>query len=470
MHNTKLLQVLATLSAKELEEFQAHVNELSKREATKKLLAHLSTFEDKWQHEDLQLEAVGKQLGYKAPYKSLSNRASDLYKILMEFMVVRRPYSKDYRFEKEFLELKIFEEKAADKLKKLQREKLIRQLDQSKTKDQWSAFRQMLLYDVSYYNSIEENRIDQKKTEIEQSLKLEEHFHISSRLKYSTELLSRSQIMKFPTEKYNALFEEVLSSKIDPTDNYQLLYQATFRALYTQVPKDFTIAYSLLQQKEELLTKTDRYQIFLYLINAVAQHSRLKTIEYGQQLLALYKFGLPRKLLFHEGQITRVTFLNIVDIATKMRDFAFAKEFIRTYTKKLPKDYQKDTSTLAEVMIKFERKEYDIVLEKLRTFNFKYPDEKFRAHILVLCTLYDLKSEPNVIWDKCNSFRTFTSRNKTKLNSTFLLGIENFISFVQKLLQQKLSQARLKNDLNQTDPIVMRIWLQEKLESYKGIS
>lgn len=469
MHKTKLLQVLPTLSAKELREFQLYVNQFSDRDAIKKLLAHLSTFRGKWEHEDLRLEIVGKNLGYEAPYKSLSNRASDLYKELMKFLVIRKLYSEDYKFEKEFLELKILEDRAIDKLKKLQREKLIRQFNQAKIKDQWSAFRQMLLYDVAYYNSIEENRIDPKKTEIEHSLKLEQHFHVSSRLKYVTELLSRSQIMKFPTEKYDVLFEETLSSQIDTTDSYQLLYQATFRALYTKIPEDFTIAYSLLQQKEELLTKTDRYQIFLYLINAVAQHSRRKIIEYGKQLLALYKFGLPRNILFHQDQITRVTFLNIVDAAAKMHDFAFAKEFIRNYSKKLPEDYQKDTATLAEVMIKFERKEYDEVLQKLRTFNFKYPDEKFRAHILILCTFYDLKSDPNVIWDKCNSFRVFTSRNKTKLNPIFLLGIENFISFVQKLLQQKLSKAKLKNELHRTDPIVMRIWLQEKIQSYKAI-
>lgn len=469
MHNSKLLQVLATLSVTELEEFQIHVNQFSERDATKKLLTYLSMFKGKWKHEDLELAVVGKQLGYEAPFKNLSNRASDLYKILIKFMVVHKLYSEDYKFEKEFMELKFFEERGLDHMKKLKRAKMMKQLEKAKVTDQWSSFRQMLLYDVAYYNSIEENRIDQKKTEIEQSLKLEQHFHVSSRLKYVTELLSRSQIMKLPTEKYDTLFEKVLSSKIDITDNYQLLYQATFRALYTQIPKDFTIAYSLLQQKEELLTKTDRYQIFLYLINAVAQHSRRNIIEYGQQLLTLYKFGLPRNLLFHEDQITRVSFLNIVDIAAKMHDFDFAKEFIRNYTRKLPENYQKDTSTLAEVMIKFEQKEYNEVLQKLRTFNFKYPDEKFRAHILILCALYDLKSDPNVIWDKCNSFKVFTNRNKAKLNPVFLLGIENFISFVQKFLQQKLSKAKLKNDLHQADPIVMRIWLQKKIESYKAI-
>lgn len=465
MHNTKLLQLLATLSGQELQEFQAHVNQLSRRDATKKLIAHLSTFEGKWEHEDLGLEAIGKQLGYKAPFKSLSNRASDLHQILMAFLVTRKLNSEEYKFEKEFLELKIFEERGLGHLKNLKMANLLKRLKQSLVDDQWSSFREMLLQRMTYYN-MNGNKLESGENKIERCLELIDQFSTSSKLKYTCEILSRSQVLNKQHFDYDSLFQEMLSVEIKSEDSFQKLYQSTFKALYTLEPESFREALALLRENEKKLASEDRYKIFGYLINALAQGSRKQVLVYGQQLLRLYQFGLSSGLLIHDNQITRGNFLNIVEIACKVSDLDFAEKFIAEYSGKLPAEDSTYTAILAEAIVLFTYRNFEEVLEKLNTVNFHPLDEKFRANVLLLCSIYEIYEDADPSWDRCKSFKMFVGRKYPMLSATFLESMRNFSNFVQKLLQRKESRKDLQQILTETDSIVMRSWLDSKLQDY----
>jgi len=462
MQNTKLLQVLATLSVEELEEFHMHVKQLPVRDAIKKLIAHLSEFRGNWNQVDLELEVIGTHLGYEPPFKSLSNRASDLYKILMNFLLQKKLHSSAYKFEKEFLELKIFEERGIDKLKKLKSEQLMRQLDQSKITDQWSPFRRMLLYDMAYYN-MDENRIDLKKTEIESCLQEEEYFSVGTRLKYACELLSRSQVLKAEIEN-TALWDSILQLEVKPGDPFQEIYQAAFRVLYLLTPYDFQVTFNILQKRGECLPNDDQYRIFMYLLNSAAQRSKREVQVYGQKLLELYEFGLPKGYLTHHDHISRVNYINILDIAYKISNFKFAENFIKVYESKLSVEDKPGTSILAEALLCFAKNEYGDVLKKLSINNFKFLDEKFRSHILLLCCLYELEGHSTLVWDKCKSLQIFIDRNKPKLHSNFLLSVRNFVNFTQKLLRRKSPKEKLLDELSSTENIVMRQWLEKKIQ------
>lgn len=465
MHKTKLFQVLPTLSVKELREFQLYVNQFSDRDAIKKLLAHLSTYKGKWKHQDLQLVAVGKKLGYEAPYKSLSNRASDLYKELMKFLVIRKLYSEDYKFEKEFLELKILEDRAIDKLKKLQREKITKQLEKAKVTDQWSSFRWMLLHENAYYNW-DSNKIDLKKTEIEASLKFLQEFGINSKLKFACEILSRSQVLNISTTEFLYTFGEILLLEINPSDPYQVLYHSTFRTLYYLRKEDFDATLRLLEEKEKNLAAIDIYKIFLYLVNALIQHPKKQILDYGKQLLGIYKFGVPRGFLMHENQISRVTFVNIIETACQMGDIDYAKNFLAKYTSQISSEDSDDTAVLSEAIILFAQDNFDNVLTSLNIINFKNLDEKFRANILLLCSFYELHGDREITHYKAKSFKIFVERKYPILSSEFLSSVRNYIYFVLQLLQRKRSQAGLCQELDETSPIVMRQWLKKKLQDY----
>ncbi len=465
MHNTKLLQVLSTLSVKELREFQLHVNQFSDRDASKKLLAHLSTFVGKWEHKDLQLEVVGKKLEYEAPFKSLSNRASDLYKTLMKFLVIRKLYSDDYKFEQEFLELRIFEERGLSQLKNLKMARSLKHLEKAPVDDQWSALREMLLQRMAYYN-MNGNKIESGENNIERCLVLIDQFTISSKLKYACEVLSRSQVLNKQRSNYNFLFQQMLSAKVNSKDSFQILYQSTFKALYTLEPENFRNALALLQENEKHLASEDRYKIFGYLINALAQGSKKQVLVYGQQLLKLYQIGLSSGLLIHDNKITRGNFLNIVEIACKISDLDFAEKFIAEYSVKLPEEDSTHTATLAEAIVLFTYQNFKEVLAKLNIVNFNPIDEKFRANVLLLCSIYEIYEDADPSWDRCKSFKMFVGRKYPMLSANFLAGMRNFSNFVQRLLQRKESRRALQQALSETDPIVMRSWLESKLQGY----
>lgn len=468
MQNTKLLQVLATLSVEELEEFHVHVKQLPVRDAIKKLLAHLSEFRGNWNQVDLELEVIGTHLGYEPPFKSLSNRASDLYKILMEFLVHRKIYSPAYSFEKEFLELKIFEERGIDKLKKLKRERLMRQLDQSKITDQWSAFRRMLLYETAYYNW-DSNKIDLKKTEIEACLKFLQVFSINTKLKFACEILSRSQVLNISTSDYLHTFGEILLLRVDPKDPYQALFHSTFKTLYYLRKEDFDTTLNLLKEKEENLTAVDSYKVFLYLVNVLVQYPKKQIESFGSQLLDIYKFGVPRGFLTHQKQMSRVTFVNIIETACQMHDIVYAETFYTKYSSKISSENVENTLALSRAIIHFHKQNFETVVTCLNIINFKALDEKFRANILLLCSFYEIYADAEITQDKAKSFEIFVKRKYPILGHEFLVSVRNFISFVLKLLQRTQSASAIEKELKEIAPIVMRQWLRKKLQTYKPI-
>lgn len=468
MSNTKLLQVLASLSNKELRDFKSHLAKIQTRITVKDLFDYMYTYRKNWSHKKLGLAQISTALGYNTSSRSLSNRMSELYQILMKFLVSQALQSKVYSFEKELLELRIFESRGLKHLQDLKRKKLLKQLRKTQLDDEWTPLKYMLLYDWEYF-SMNSHKIDPENEDMENCLSLLSDFNLSTQLKYACEILSRSQVLNKATDQHHSLFQTILSTKISPVNHYQMIYQATFKTLYYLEPEYFDTTLALLKEKEPHLSPIDNYKIFVYLINALAQRPKKQVQNYGQLLLDLYKFGLPRGFLTHDDKISRVTFLNIVDIACQMNDLEFAESLIGDYSDKLPAEHYECTTALAKAILHFTKDEYDQTLDCINTLQFSDLGEKFRANVLILGCLYQAKGDISPAKDKCISFRAFVHRNHPKLHQQFLLSVRHFVDFVQKLLQRKQPKDDLFSELAHIDPIIMRLWLEKVLQDYSPI-
>ncbi len=465
MHSTKLLQLVKTLSKKELKAFTSFLHANYANSVTLvELFDHIVSFWGDWKNPNLQLDQLSNALGQGNSTKAISNKSSDLYRILLDYLVKKELDTDEYKFEKDMMVLAILEKRGLDRLKMQKWNALNKGLDQEDVRDSWSPLKKIQLHEMAYYNT-ESNKYDLKGITPENFLILLEEFNIGLKLKYACELLSRSQFLI--TKSHTSLYDSILAANINPTNYYQLIFHTLFKALYSLDFADYEKTLDLLKEGISRLTEEGQHLVFLYLVNFAAQQSRRDINPYGQGLLDLYKFGLTQGLLTNDQQISRVRFHNVIDIACKVNDITFAHQFIHDYQNYLPTENRSDTINLANIMVLFAKKNFSSAQVLLSTSNFKNLDEKFRSQSLELCCLYELAGSNEGTWNKCHAFKEFLNRNNKMIQGNFLRSVRTFINILEKIMQQEAKKEQIIDMLETSDHVIMKFWLLEKVVHYK---
>lgn len=469
MHGTKLLQLVKTLSKKELKAFTKHLKaNYASSASLVELFEHISSFYGNWNNSQLKLKEVTTKFGQGQNKKVISNKCSEIYRILLKYLLEREGEKEIYHFEKDIMTTKILGDRKLYSLKEQKLNLVRKQLKSKALEDSWLPLKKIRLNELQYYSE-EYNKYSLESNILEDSLKQLEQFRISLTLKYACELLWRAIILK--TEINLKFFNPVLDLQIDSSNYFQRIYYTFFKALLhsdTDAYKETInqlIAKEKKEAQEEKLPQVDRQIILIYLINFAARQARRNKQPYGNDLLNLYRFGLQENLLIQGDKISRIRFTNIIDVACKFDDISFAKDFIQTYESLLPKDIYDDTIYLANVIILFAEKNYNDVVKLLAHKNFKNIDEKFRAQSFLLCSLYELEGNNEKTWERCRAFRSFLDRNKI-IAKNFIKSYRIFVNTLEKLLAEELPKEKISNYIEEADNIVLRFWLLEKLKNY----
>lgn len=441
MHSTKLLQLVKTLSKKELKAFTSFLQANYANSITLvELFDHIVSFRGDWKNSKLKLEEINAKLGQGSNTKHISNRSSEIYQILLKYLLREEVEKENYHFEQDRITIKILGDRKLYSLKEKKTDIVRKQLKSKALQDSWLPLKEIRLNELQYYSE-EYNKYNLESSILEDSLKQLEQFRINLTLKYACELLWRAIILK--TEINLEFFHPVLDLQIDSSNCFQRIYYTFFKALLHSDINAYkeTINQLIIKEKKETtqekLSQIDRQVILIYLINFAARQARRNKQPYGNDLLDLYDFGLKERLLIQGDKISRIRFTNIVDVACKFDDILFAKDFIQTYESLLPKDNYDDTVYLANVIILFAEKNHTDVVRMLKLKNFKNIDEKFRAQSFLLCCTYELEGNNEKTWERCKAFRSFLDRNKI-IGKNFIKSYRTFINTVEKLLAEEL--------------------------------
>jgi|GEM_PF-1864048 len=465
MHGTKLLQLVKTLSKKELKAFTKYLKaNYASSASLVKLFEHIESFYGDWESSDLQLDHVSTALKQANNTKAISNKSSDLYKILLDYLVKKELDTEEYTFEKNTIILGILEKRNLDKLRAQKWNAIKKAFDQNKKVDSWTPVKEIQINELNYYKKIG-NKYDASNKTLRDSIELLHQFELGLKSKYACEILYRSQFLTSPHDE--KLYSFILNTVPSPDNFFQHIFHTLFKTLYTSSLPLYRETFQLLKDSDGKISEKDKQIIFLHLINFSAKQSRKNQQPYGTELLALFKFGLETKILVKDQQITRVRFHNIVDVACKTGDIEFGRNFIRDYQKYLPTNQIADTVILAKAIISFAEKDFEGVQERLSRMNFKYVDEKFRAQSLILSSFFELQGNSSTTWDKCHAFKAFLDRKNTHIGKNFLAGYRTYINTIEKLMREELEKSEIQRYIVGADNIVMKFWLLEKLKSYR---
>lgn len=486
MQNSKLLSFLNQFTKEEMKGLRRFVN--SPIHNTDKAIVCL--FENIYKYQDnLQSTMLGSRKVYKKifPDKEFnSNRLSVLQSGLLTL-------SKEYLALMEYKNEKTLQEKmliqALGKLNnydefKKQANKSINVLEIEEVKDSIS-YRYLFEFYNAYYNHPENLRIDTKNQSDKLAIKNLDLNYIITRIRYVCgQYYNKDKGISFDEEKALVIIQlakllqkeniaiEIYLDLITlcRNDYKQKLYFKTREKLFNHYKKLETI---------------DRRTILTSLVNQLnrVMYKKAKgnqSIQFFTYKFELYKFGLEKKILIINNQMTSITFKNIAVIGSYCKAFVWVEKFIEEYQKYLPEKERKSIVGLSLAMLYFHSqkydKAYDILLE-VDSWNEKYylagRSLNLRCHYEKFCLE---KLEADFVMYKVNAFQLFLKRNKNLASD----NKNSYLGFCKKLLKlirlkekinkeygfklDKKERDKIYHEVSEENPLILKKWLLEKIK------
>jgi hypothetical protein len=192
--------------------------------------------------------------------------------------------------------------------------------------------------------------------------------------------------------------------------------------------------------------------------------------EYLGKALNLYKDMAAAGLLAHEGKLSQFDYKNVVTTALRVKDFAFAEQFIYDYKGSLKAEERDNAFSFNLARLHFYRKDYKQAMRLLQTIEYDDVFYQLDAKTTLLKCYYEL-GEYSLLMSLKDSFVKLLRRKKT-ISEQHRVNYSNFIRFTTKLYRldtrDKKKVTELGTDIGATEHVADKTWLVEKVGELAG--
>jgi hypothetical protein len=263
--------------------------------------------------------------------------------------------------------------------------------------------------------------------------------------------------------KEGAQVQNNVPSEIDPKMHLLInLYSEAYLLLTS--PKEgnkYEQVESLLFENADIINGDELYVIFSYLHNYASIKIRKGRLEFWEKVHQLNKFGVKYRVFTNSGLISGTQFNNIVGAACMAKDLEWADTFIKTTAGFLPNDIRDEVLLLSEAIVAFERKDFQLTLDKLMYVDFIDPPYAVRAKSLIIMSHYELHQPQQFILSLCDALAGYLRRNrgghKKVMDATL-----NFMTIVKRLTKGTEDAKQIYLDIQKAPDLSFRAWLLEK--------
>ncbi|HPH81941.1 MAG TPA: hypothetical protein PL185_05190 [Flavobacteriales bacterium] len=475
MQQSKLIQLLKSLSKKEFKEFQGYVSSefFNKNQQLVRLLDHLSNYQGYFDTSKVDKEVF---IPKHYPNENLEEQKfrylqSDLTKLLEDFIAYTQ-YSKD-SFQRRYFLLEALNQRNQDKYF-LQELDAIKELnDNSPFRDSQYYFNQHKISELSYQHTSEKrNRaFDSSLQEVIDNLEIT---YLARGFRYYCEMINRRNILSV---EYNlSFFDEMV----------QYLNNATF---------DFVPAIRIYRLIHKALTEPDNQQNYTELLRSLDEHCNLfskpeqrgmyvfaqnyciKRINRGEagalkQIFDLYQAMVDKDLIYEGNYVSQPDFKNIVTTGLRLGEVEWVSGFIEEFKGKLNPEFSENAYTYSMAWVHFTRREFDKALRMLLRVEFNDVYYHLDSKSLLMKVYYEM-DEYDAFFSLVDAFKIYLRRNKF-ISEFQRETYHNFILLINKLMKVKLRKnsmtAVLHEEVCSTKPAADLIWLKTKSEELMKMS
>lgn len=292
--------------------------------------------------------------------------------------------------------------------------------------------------------------------------------YLIEKLKVSCNMLYQSRLSRIAF-RFNFLEEVIELVKRYDLKAYPVLaiYYYVYRG-FTEEDKEgsnISLLRDTLLENEELMTAIGVRYVILMAINICISKANRGFDAFVREMFEWYRLGIEKNVIAKNGQLTRATYLNVVNNALKLKEYDWTHDFIERYTHQLEEDIKENTEYFARARLGYELKDYNTAMPLLVQVDFKHPVYNILAKTLLLKIYYEL-DEFDALDSQVDSMTTYIRRKELSD-----LHRNNFNS-VARLTRQlsrlnpfdKKKKEALRKRIEETSPLTEKKWLLEQLD------
>lgn len=481
MHNSKLLQLMASFNDKELKELDKYlVYQVGDQNNVYRLFEIFKDCFPDFDHPSLDKKEVFKKLFGKGIYKDVKVREqmSALRKAVENFLIFIEQNKNDYY--NNLALLKQFRKRNLGALFQQQTKTVQQLIDNDDYLNIENYRREFLLADEKnnffeqQQNIVHDDAISIKNENFDK-------FYFSSKLRTLCEITNREKILNV---SFNKRIEKEILSIIEANKKLYLdvpaihCYYEIFVLLQSENdPKQFSLSLNTLNRYQKSFTDSELKSMYAYLSNYCIQHVNRGHADFTPILFEMQKLLLQNKILLENGALSHISYRNIVAIAIKLKEYSWAEKFIEDYKNTISGQHQENAYNLSKSNLLYAKNDYSETIFLLNQVDFTDVYYACTAKFTLLKAYYASK-EFDTLDYFVSSFQLYLKRNK-EISVNFKKSSESFLKHFKKLLliekqldykeKEKLEKkirALIQNIESETT-MANKTWLLEEINKIK---
>lgn len=224
---------------------------------------------------------------------------------------------------------------------------------------------------------------------------------------------------------------------------------------------------ALLLEHDGRFNENERKLLYTGLLNYCSQRiNRYNDQTFFAEYFELNKTLLERGLLFEDGQLSPLRYLNLVNSGLQTAQTEWTERFIRQYRDRLPAPYATDAYLMAMGRYHFHLGDYAPAQVALSQVNPLNPQMAVMARNL-LARIYYETGETELLLAFLEAYRVYLLRQEL-LNPQMKQQARRFVDFTRRLAKIDRPEAhllpKLRAELPPATEIYHRDWLLEQIE------
>jgi hypothetical protein len=229
--------------------------------------------------------------------------------------------------------------------------------------------------------------------------------------------------------------------------------------------KHFDKLLEIILRHEHKFSLQQLREIYQYAMNYCIKKINKGSPGYFKTLFELYKIILPKKILLHEKFLPQFDYKNIVTIALRMKELAWAKKFIEEYKPLLRKEDRENAYTYNLAHWHFHNRDYSKTLSLFQHVKFTDVYYQLDTRSIVLKTYFE-QDDADAFFYHASAFRTYIRRNKL-VSDYQRTSYRNFIKYTGQLIRANGNSKKIsaiKKEMEEKKQVADMNWLLQKTE------
>ncbi|MBK8705451.1 MAG: hypothetical protein IPN33_19075 [Saprospiraceae bacterium] len=328
-------------------------------------------------------------------------------------------------------------------------------------------FRNDYLFQLELYTSMEGKQRTTQMNLQEVSDALELTF-IIEKLRQTCRMLSHQAVYKagYDTGLLEAVLDYVEQHNklaVPAIAIYYYIYRAN---LQKDNPQHFEQLKQQIQQHGQVFPHSELREIYLMALNYCIGKMNAGETAFVREAFELYRRGFEMGILIENQIVSRWTFLNVILIGLRLKEFAWAGTFIKQYQQFLEPRYRENFVHYCQARLLYEQKKYKEAQRLLVQVEYDDMLINLNAKSMLLKMFYE-EEELDALESLLESMRTYLQRKE--VIGYHKANYQNIIRYTKKLLRvtprNKEQKEKLRQEIQHANPLTEKEWLLEMLSN-----